>query len=48
MIRGFITTNRNLHILEKKQENLSTTVANLNTVGYKEQEIIQSSLVEQN
>lgn len=48
MIRGMITTNRNLHILEKKQENLSTSVANLNTAGYKEQEIIQSSLLEQN
>lgn len=48
MIRGMITTNRNLHILEKKQENLSTSVANLNTAGYKEQEIIQSTLLEQN
>ncbi|MFL2100335.1 flagellar hook-basal body protein [Desemzia sp. FAM 23989] len=48
MIRGLITTNRNLHILEKKQENLSTSVANLNTAGYKEQEIIQSTLLKQN
>lgn len=48
MIRGLITTNRNLHILEKKQENLSTSVANLNTAGYKEQELIQSTLLEQN
>lgn len=43
-----ITTNRNLHILEKKQENLSTSVANLNTAGYKEQELIQSTLLEGN
>lgn len=48
MIRGMITTNRNLHILEKKQENLSTSVANLNTAGYKEQELIQSTLLEGN
>lgn len=44
MIRSIDTLSRNFDILQKKQENISANVANINTAGYKAQEIIQSTL----
>lgn len=43
MIRSLTTLNNNFNILQKKQENISANVANINTSGYKSQEIIQST-----
>lgn len=44
MIRSINTINRNMNILQKKQENTSANIANVNTPGYKFQDIIQSTL----
>lgn len=44
MIRSIYTINRNMNILRKKQENTSGNIANLNTPGYKFQDIVQSTL----
>lgn len=44
MIRSLYTLNRNMNILQKKQENTSSNIANVNTTGYKFQNIIQSTL----
>lgn len=44
MIRSIFTVMRNMNILQKKQENTSANVANINTPGYKFQDIIQSTL----
>ena len=43
MIRSLTTLNNNFNILQKRQENISANVANINTSGYKSQEIIQST-----
>ena len=39
MIRGMDTLRKSINILQKKQENLSANVANVNTFGYKVQEL---------
>lgn len=44
MIRSLYTVNRNMNILQKKQENTSANIANVKTSGYKFQDIIQSTL----
>ena len=44
MIRSIHTVNRNMNILQKKQENTSANIANVNTPGYKFQNILTSSL----
>ena len=44
MIRSINTLNRNMNILQKKQENTSNNIANTNTPGYKYQEIVQSTM----
>lgn len=44
MIRSIYTVNRNMNILQKKQENTSANIANVNTTGYKFQNILTSSL----
>ncbi|WP_035051375.1 flagellar hook-basal body protein [Carnobacterium pleistocenium] len=43
MIRSLTTLNNSFNVLQKKQENISANVANVNTSGYKSQEIIQST-----
>ena len=43
MIRSTYTLQRNLSILQQKQENLSANVANVNTYGYKSQQLIQKT-----
>ncbi|MFZ7131471.1 MAG: flagellar hook-basal body protein [Eubacteriales bacterium] len=48
MIRSLYTLNRNMNILQKKQENTSANISNANTPGYKFQNIIQSTLEVQN
>jgi flagellar basal-body rod protein FlgG len=47
MIRSIDTLNRNMNILQKKQENVSTNIANTNTPGYKYQQVVQSTLESQ-
>lgn len=44
MIRTLNTVNKNMNILQTKQENVSANITNVNTSGYKFQEIIQSTL----
>lgn len=44
MIRSIHTVNRNMNILQKKQENTSANIANINTPGYKFQNILTSTL----
>lgn len=44
MIRALYTVNRNMNILQKKQENTSANFANVNTPGYKFQDMVQSTL----
>ena len=44
MIRSIYTVNRNMNILQKKQENTSANIANVKTPGYKFQDIIQSTM----
>lgn len=44
MIRSLYTINRNMNILQKKQENTSANLANINTPGYKFQDIVQRTL----
>lgn len=44
MIKSIHTINRNMNILQKKQENTSANIANVKTPGYKFQDIIQSTL----
>ena len=44
MIRSLHTVNRNMNILQKKQENTSANIANVNTPGYKFQNILTSTL----
>lgn len=46
MIRSLYTLNRNMNILQKKQENTSANMSNVNTTGYKFQNIIQSTIEE--
>lgn len=46
MIRSIYTINRNMNVLQKKQENTSANMANVNTPGYKFQNIVQSTLEE--
>lgn len=43
MIRSMDTIQRNLNILQKKQENISANVANINTYGYKAQQLNQTT-----
>lgn len=43
MIRSTYTLQRNLSVLQKKQENTSANVANINTYGYKSQQVIQKT-----
>lgn len=47
MIRSLDTLNRNMNVLQKKQENASTNLANTNTPGYKYQQVLQSTLESQ-
>ncbi|WP_369695502.1 flagellar basal body protein, partial [Alkalibaculum bacchi] len=44
MIRSLYTLNRNMNVLQKKQENVSANITNVNTVGYKFQDMVQSTL----
>lgn len=44
MIRSLYTVNRNMNILQKKQENTSANIANVKTPGYKFQDIIQTTM----
>lgn len=44
MIRSIDTLNRNMNILQKKQENVSANIANTNTPGYKYQQVVQTTL----
>lgn len=44
MIRSFYTVNRNMNILQKKQENTSANISNINTPGYKFQNMVVSTL----
>lgn len=44
MTRGIYTVNRNMNILQKKQENLNTNFANVKTPGYKFQHILQTTM----
>lgn len=48
MIRSIDTLNRNMNILQKKQENASTNIANTNTPGYKYQQVVQTTLENHN
>ncbi|HCM88648.1 MULTISPECIES: flagellar hook-basal body complex protein [Vagococcus] len=48
MIRSMYTLQRNLSVLQTKQENTSSNVANVNTYGYKSQQTIQKTDEEQN
>ena len=47
MIRGIETLQKSINILQKKQENLSANVANVNTYGYKAQQLNQRTQAEQ-
>ncbi|MGX7023583.1 flagellar hook-basal body protein [Vagococcus hydrophili] len=47
MIRSMYTLQRNLDVLQTKQENTSANVANANTYGYKSQQAIQKTDEEQ-
>lgn len=44
MIRGIHTINRNMNVLQKKLENVGGNMSNINTPGYKFQNIVQSTL----
>ena len=44
MIRSLNTVNKNMNILQKKQENTSANMANVKTPGYKFQDIVQSTI----
>lgn len=44
MIRSMYTVNRSMNILQKKQENTSANISNINTAGYKFQDVIGSTL----
>jgi flagellar basal-body rod protein FlgF len=44
MIRSLNTVNRNMNILQTKQENLSANISNVNTPGYKFQQTVQRTL----
>lgn len=48
MVRSIYAVKRNINILQKKQENNSANIANLNTPGYKFQSIVQSTLKSEN
>jgi len=43
MIRSINTVNKNMNILQKKLENTNANIANVNTPGYKFQDIVQST-----
>ncbi|MFC6348067.1 flagellar hook-basal body protein [Vagococcus carniphilus] len=43
MIRSMNTLQKNLNILQKKQENISSNVSNINTYGFKKQQLIQKT-----
>ncbi|MFZ7120953.1 MAG: flagellar hook-basal body protein [Eubacteriaceae bacterium] len=47
MIRSLYTTRRYMNVLQKKQENTSSNIANVNTYGYKFQNVIHSTLESQ-
>ncbi|HPP32236.1 MAG TPA: flagellar basal body protein [Soehngenia sp.] len=44
MIRSLYTINRNLNVIQKKQENTSSNIVNANTPGYKFQGVLQSTM----
>lgn len=44
MIRTLYTVNRSMNILQERQENTSANFANINTPGYKFQDMVQSTL----
>ena len=44
MVRSIFTVNRNMNVLQKKLENTSANMANMNTPGYKFQDMVQSTL----
>lgn len=44
MLRSTETINRNMNVLQKKLENTSANITNINTPGYKFQDIIQSTM----
>lgn len=46
MLRSVETINRNMNVLHKKLENTGANITNVNTPGYKFQNIIQSTLEE--
>lgn len=47
MIRSINTVNKNMNILQKRLENTNANIANVNTPGYKFQDIVQSTLESQ-
>ena len=44
MIRSINTVNKSMNILQKKQEQTSTNIANVKTPGYKFQDMVQTTL----
>mgnify|MGYP000867460042 FL=1 len=44
MVRSIFTVNRNMNVLQKKLENTSANMTNMNTPGYKFQDMVQSTL----
>lgn len=44
MIRTMYTVNRNMNVLQKRQENTSGNISNANTPGYKFKSLMQSTL----
>ncbi|MEW8973742.1 MAG: flagellar hook-basal body protein [Tissierellaceae bacterium] len=48
MIRSVFTVNRNMNVLQKKLENTGANMSNINTPGYKFQDIVQSTLESRN
>lgn len=44
MIRSLYTINRSLNVIQKKQENTSANIVNVNTPGYKFQGVLQSTM----
>lgn len=48
MIRSINTVNKNMNILEKKQEQTSANIANVKTSGYKFQDLVQKTLESKN
>lgn len=46
IIRSLYNVDRQMNVLQKKQENNAANIANINTVGYKYQELVQSAMKE--